>query len=451
MMIDAYIYLQPINRVNMGVIPNLSKGKYPNIILFYPVLREPEETMRTTMYSISRIDYPKERYRVVAIPNHDDLATITSLQKLQKEFNFLKLLPVPATSHPSWQPVWDAWESNDKAYWYHRGPRAGVRDLPPKKTRQLIFGFYCVAQHLRDDFLVNYIDADSAPPRDHFLAAAAGIGPGGYDVLQARNVAGNLLNTMASSLFAFDHLVWDANKYGHLTANGRHPYWVLGKGLFFKSRDLLELGGFHPWITIEDPEVGLRFWKNGKKLGLIDAPLIEEVPETFGRGITQRKRWVAGFFQSLDMPLRELGYTPTERLKAWLNFLPCLSLLLNPVGLPIGTWAIIAWSFGASCLPAWSVILAGLNITFFVAGLANVYVKAWRITKIVLPSYWKRLLYFVRVNPLFLFVFWIFWLIPLWIGWRMYWRDTGLVWERTLKLNAIEGAVMARSQAGSPF
>jgi cellulose synthase/poly-beta-1,6-N-acetylglucosamine synthase-like glycosyltransferase len=445
LLIDAYIYIQPVNRVDMGIIPNLSEGEYPIIVLFYPVLHEPEETMRTTLYSLSRIDYPKERYRVVAIPNHDDLATVLSLQRLQKEFAFLKLLPVPATSHPSWQTVWDAWDSNDKAYWYHRGPRAGVRDLPPKKTRQLIFGFYHVAKHLRDDFLVNYIDADSAPPRDHFLAAAAGIGRGTYDVLQARNVAGNLLNTMASSWFAFDHLVWDANKYGHLTANGRHPYWVLGKGLFFKSRDLLELGGFHPWITIEDPEVGLRFWKNGKRLGLIDSPLIEEVPETFGRGITQRKRWVAGFFQSLDVPLRELGYTPAERLKAWLNFLPCLSLLLNPAGLPIGIWAIIAWSLNESCLPRWSIILAAVNITIFVVGLANVYVKAWRITKIVLPRSWKRLVYFLRVNPLFLFVFWVFWLIPLWIGWRMYRRDTGLVWERTLKLNAIERAVRARS------
>ena len=445
MMVDAYIYSRPVNRVDMGVMPNLSESEYPNIVLFYPVLRESEETMRTTLYSLSQIDYPKERYRVVAIPNHDDLATISSLQRLRREFLFLRLLPVPATSHPSWQRVWDAWDNNDKAYWYHKGPRAGVRDLPPKKTRQLIFGFYYVAEHLRDDFLVNYIDADSAPPKDHFLAAAAGIGRGGYDVLQARNVAGNLLNTMASSWFAFDHLVWDANKYGHLTANGRHPYWVLGKGLFFKSRDLLELGGFHPWITIEDPEVGLRFWKNGKRLGLIDAPLIEEVPETFGRGITQRKRWVAGFFQSLDVPLRELGYTPIERFKAWLNFLPCLSLLLNPVGLPIGICAIIAWYYDASCLPRWTIILAAVNVTFFVVGLANVYVKAWRMTKVVLPSFWKRSLYFVRVNPLFLFVFWIFWLIPLWIGWRMYRRDGGLVWERTLKLNTIERVVRARA------
>jgi glycosyltransferase XagB len=445
MIIDAYIYSLPVNRVDMSVVPNLSEDDYPNIVLFYPVLREPEETMRTTFYSLNQIDYPAERYWVVAIPNHDDAATIASLQRLQREFTFLQVLPVPPTSHPSWQTVWDAWESNPKAYWYHKGPRAGVRDLPPKKTRQLIYAFYNVAQQLGDDFLVNYIDADSAPPKDHFLAAAAGIGRGDYDVLQSRNVAGNLLETMASSWFAFDHLVWDANKYGHLTANGRHPFWVLGKGLFFKARDLLQLGGFHPWITIEDPEVGLRFWKNGKKLGLIDAPLIEEVPETFGRGVTQRKRWVAGFFQSLDAPLRELGYTPIERVKAWLNFLPCLFLSLNSIGVPIGIWAIIAWSLQASPLPRWLVILAAVNILMFVISLANMYVGAWRMTKVVLPSFWKRLLYLVRVNPLFLLVFWIFWLIPLWIGWRMYRRDTGLVWERTVKLNAIESAVRARS------
>ena len=87
---------------------------------------------------------------------------------------------------------------------------------------------------------------------------------------------------------------------------------MLGKGLFFKASDLVALGGFHPWLTIEDPEVGMRFWINGKRLGIIENPLIEEVPTTFVHGITQRKRWVAGFFQSLASPLREMGMTPSS-------------------------------------------------------------------------------------------------------------------------------------------
>ena len=244
---------------------------------------------------MSRIDYPRDRFRVVAIPNDDDDLTVRSLRRLAREFPFLEVLEVPATSDPRWQVVWDAWDRCDKAYWWHGGRRAGVRDLPPKKTRQLVYAFYTIARDLRsqrDDFLVNYIDADSCPPPDHFLAAAVGIRH--YDVLQAQNIAGNLNNTMAASFHAMDHMAWDGQTYPHLSANGRQPYWVLGKGLFFKASDLVALGGFHPWLTIEDPEVGMRFWTNGKRLGIIENPLIEEVPTTFAHGITQRKRWVAG-------------------------------------------------------------------------------------------------------------------------------------------------------------
>lgn len=443
MLIDAYIFTLPVNRVDMNRLATLSKADYPKIVLFYPVLREPEGTMRTTMFSLDQIDYPKDRYSVVAIPNHDDTPTINSLRKLQGEFPFLQVLPVPPTSDAGWQTVWDQWQRNPKAYWFHNGSRAGNRDLPPKKTRQLIYAFYNVADQSDEPFLVNYIDADSAPPRDHFLAAAAGMQQ--YDVLQARNVAGNLLRNMATTMFALDHLIWDANKYGHLTANGKQPYWVLGKGLFFRSTDLIELGGFHPWITIEDPEVGMRFWKNGKRLGLIDDPLIEEVPETFHRGFTQRKRWVAGFFQSLDVPLKEMGFTRGERFKAWLNFLPCLSLSLNSIGIPLGIWALVVWAHGTSPLPTWSVALPIANITAFIFILLSIYGSAWRNARLVKPSVGQRLWYLLRINPIFLFAFWLWWLIPLWVGWRMYRKDLGLEWERTEKINAIETEVRARS------
>jgi glycosyltransferase XagB len=344
--VDFYLYSLPVNRVDMSEAGLLRSGDHPYIVLFYPVLDELETTMRTTLTSLGALDYPRDRYRVVAIPNAGDTATVASLERLQREFPFLQLMPVPPTSDASWQVVWDAWNGSDKAYWWHRGPRANNRDLPPKKTRQLLYAFYTTVGQFagREDFLIDYIDADSCPPRDHLLAAAVGIRH--YDVLQAQNIAGNLNHSMAASWHAFDHMAWDGLKYPHLSANGRQPYWVLGKGTFFRASDLVTLGGFHPWLTIEDPEVGMRFWVNGRRLGIIENPLIEEVPSTLMKGITQRKRWVAGFFQSLNSPLREMGMTRWQRFKAWLNFLPCLSLSVNVLGIPIGVWALWTWLDG---------------------------------------------------------------------------------------------------------
>lgn len=324
--------LLPVDDVDPnGELPS----ELPKVMLLYPVLREPEETMRTTMTAIAELDYPVDHYRVVGIPNHDDTETIASLERLQTEFPFLELMVVPATTDPSWDVVWLSWGANSKAYWWHVGKRAGVTALPAKKTRQLVYALYNTFD--RDNvknWLVSYMDADSAPRKDLFHLAA--VGSKDYDVLQTTNVAGNLMASMPASFYALDHLSWDASLWPHMSAHGKQPYWVLGKGLFFRATDLLDFGGFHPWLTIEDPEVGMRLWTNGRRLGVLRSPLIEEVPDTFSMGTIQRKRWVAGFFQSLHTPLVHMGMTASQRFRARLNFVPCLSLVVNVVGLPTG-------------------------------------------------------------------------------------------------------------------
>ena len=453
--VDAYFFTRPVNWVDTSEAAKRSIAHYPYIVLFYPVLREPEETMRTTFHSLARIDYPADRYSVIAIPNDNDVETVAALKRLQRDFPFVRVIEVPPTTHSSWSKVWVAWERTPKAYWWHQGRRKRNRALPPKKTRQLVYAFYQVAAALahKEDFLVNYIDADSCPPRDHFLAAA--IGMRDYDVLQAQNVAGNLNDTLAASWHAFDHMAWDGSKYPHLSAGGTHPYWVLGKGLFFRASDLIRLGGFHPWLTIEDPEVGMRFWVNGKRLGIIAGSLIEEVPSTFAHGITQRKRWVAGFFQSLGTPLRAMGMRPRDRFKAWLNFLPCLSLWLNAVGVPVGLWALWRWYDGSSPLPLWLAPLVAINVYFFALSLTMLYIRTWQRTALVLDGFWARVWYMLRVNPLFVMIWWVVWLIPLAIGFKMYLRDEGLVWERTEKSDANNelvrtGVAAAREPAARP-
>lgn len=448
--ITIYLRTLPVDMVDDSV--HIPDEDVPFIVLFYPVLREAEQTMRTTFLTLERLDYPKDRYRVVAIPNSDDLVTVRALHSLKQRFDFLQVLSVPPTTDPSWDVVWSAWNANDKAYWWHRGPRAYNRALPPKKTRQLIYAFYTMAEALKDlpDFLVNYIDADSCPPSDHFRVAASGIRQ--FDVLQAQNIAGNCLATWATSMHAFDHMAWDGYLYPHLSANGKQPFWVLGKGLFFKASDLIALGSFHPWMTIEDPEVGMRFWANGKRLGIMENPLIEEVPATFGHGITQRKRWVAGFFQSLSTtPLKEMGMNGWQRLRARLNFVPCLSLSLNAIGIPTGVAAIVQFARGQPFVPTPLAALGLFNFSVFIILIGLVYRSTWMRSRQLFRSRWHRVLYLARTNPVFLMGWWLLWCIPLWIGFMMYLRDGGLIWERTVKNDANHVLVRKKlAQSGGP-
>jgi serine/threonine protein kinase/cellulose synthase/poly-beta-1,6-N-acetylglucosamine synthase-like glycosyltransferase len=439
-----YYFTRPINWVNTAKAAKLAERDLPKIILLYPVLKELEETMRTTLLGLSKLEYPPTRYRVIAIPNSNDGITIASLHRLEKEFPFLKTLKVPPTTDPRWEPVWKAWETNPKAYWWHQGKYQNNRDLPPKKTRQLIYAFYTLLDKIGDDWLLDYIDADSVPPTDHFLAAAAGMQK--YDVLQSTNVAGNLLDTWAASFHAMDHMAWDGLIYPHMSANGEHPFWVLGKGLFFKASDIREIGSFNPWITIEDPEVGMRLWKNGKKIGIIANPLIEEVPVTFKIGIIQRSRWVCGFFQSLSTPLNRMGMSFWQAQKARLNILPCLSLTVNVVALPLGMWALYEWFNGTSPLSVYWVGLSMFNIASYILLMTRIYIATWQRTSLVLSHFWDRVRYLIRVNPIFLWVYWLIWIIPICIGFQMFLRDRGQEWIRTEKVDANHALVREKQK-----
>ena len=418
----------------------------PPILLLYPVLREAESTMRTTMLTIAaaRADYAPAEAKVVAIPNSNDLVTIEALERLTTEFDFLEILAVPPTSDAAWAPVWSNWDTNSKAYWWHVGKRQAEMDLPAKKTRQLIFALYAYAAKLPGEgWLLSYLDADSAVPTTYFRIAAAGARS--YDVVQLTNVAGNLMDTWASTFHAMDHMAWDGSMYPHMTARGKQPYYVLGKGLFYRVQDLVSFGGFHPWLTIEDPEVGMRLWANGKRLGVSDIPLIEEVPRTFHAGITQRKRWIAGFFQSLHTPLTHMGMSFGQRVRARLNFVPCLGLALNALGIPLGVWVLIEAIAGNDPVDEPLTILGIVNIVGAVCVLGRMYYGAYVRTGMVLASRRQRLTYMLRVNPLFLFCYWLLWVLPLSIGVTMFVRDRGLTWQRTEKVDANHSLVRADS------
>lgn len=449
--VQGYFYSRPVDWISSTEVA-AERTILPPIVLLYPVLHEAKDTMRTTMLSIGAAEraYRPGTTRVVAIPNHDDVATIASLEDLAEEFDFLEILPVPPTTDARWNPVWSNWDENLKAYWWHVGKRTADRALPAKKTRQMVYALYVMAQRLDGDgWLLSYLDADSAVPLDYYRVAAAGAER--FDVIQLTNVAGNLLTSWAASFHAMDHMAWDGGLYPHMTARGRHPFYVLGKGLFFKVSDLIELGGFNPWLTIEDPEVGMRLWVNGRTLGVSNSPLIEEVPSTFRGGVTQRKRWVAGFFQSLHVPLALMGMSFSQRMKARLNLVPVLSLVINSLGFPLGVWVILEALAGHDPIGAGLTVLSAIDIVAALAVLIRIFYAAWTRSKLVLESRRERFRFLGRVNPVFLIGYWFLWLLPIAIGVWMFIADRGLTWQRTEKVDANHELVRAVQMLRGPI
>ena len=191
----------------------------------------------------------------------------------------------------------------------------------------------------------------------------------------------------------------------------------------------------------------MRFWVNGKRLGIIGNPLIEEVPLNDHARHHAAQALGVRILSELGQPLKLMGMTRWQRLLARMNFLPCLSLAINAVGIPTGVWALWVWAHGASIVPHMDDLARRLQPLGIGPVAVRLYWTTWKRTALVLKRRRDRVWYMLRVNPLSLMIWWLIWLIPLWVGLRMYLRDQGLAWERTEKSDANHSLIRSQQLA----
>ncbi len=140
--------------------------------------------------------------------------------------------------------------------------------------------------------------------------------------------------------------------------------------------------------------------------------------------------------------------SPWQRFKCWLIFFPCLSLSLNIVGIPVGVWALWQYLAKTHVVPTWTVWLTLLNIALFAITLTLLYINAWKRTGLVCTRWQDRVWYMIRLNPISAIIWWILWIIPIFIGFRMYLLDEGLAWQRTEKIDANKMLIRRKFRRG---
>ena len=129
------------------------------------------------------------------------------------------------------------------------------------------------------------------------------------------------------------------------------------------------------------------------------------MPTTFASAIVQRKRWVAGFFQTLKFrggPMDRMGFSFVEKIKAWLIFFPCMTLSFNCLGLPLSVWAAVTWYNGTGNPADWCIYWAMANLGLYAFFMIELYCRTWLRTKLIMDTTWQRMRYMLRVNPLFI-------------------------------------------------
>ena len=85
-----------------------------------------------------------------------------------------------------------------------------------------------------------------------------------------------------------------------------------------------------------------------------------------------------------------MGMPFWRRQQARLNILPLVSLPVNVVGLPTGTYAAWLWWNSFSPFHFWLVFLSVLNIGLYCVVTSILYVNAWRRTGLVLARNRER-------------------------------------------------------------
>jgi cellulose synthase/poly-beta-1,6-N-acetylglucosamine synthase-like glycosyltransferase len=145
------------------------------------------------------------------------------------------------------------------------------------------------------------------------------------------------------------------------------PIPLGGTSNHFRIDVLLGLGGWDPYNVTEDADLGIRLYRHGWRVEILESTTYEEANSDFVNWIKQRSRWYKGYLQTWAIHMRqprqlwrELGPWGWAQFQVFVGGTPILTLL-NPA-----FWATtLAWFIGK---PA--VIRETFPAPVFFAGLA---------------------------------------------------------------------------------
>ncbi|KQW31832.1 glycosyl transferase [Rhizobium sp. Root274] len=199
------------------------------------------------------------------------------------------------------------------------GPHIEVVEVPALAPRTKPKALTYALAGARGEFLTIY-DAEDRPHPQQLREAyhAFRLGPPELACLQAPLVIANAGESWISAIFALEY---SALFRRLLPALGFHrmPLPLGGTSNHFRTRVLIDSGGWDPFNVTEDADLGMRLHRMGYHASTITFPTLEDAPISFKIWLGQRTRWYKGWLQTwlvlMRQPLR------TGRDMGWLSFL----------------------------------------------------------------------------------------------------------------------------------
>jgi cellulose synthase/poly-beta-1,6-N-acetylglucosamine synthase-like glycosyltransferase len=247
--------------ISADEIAALRDEDLPVYTVLVPVYKEPE-VVHQLIDGLKNIDYPQHKLDVMLLLEEDDVKTLQAARDARPPANW-RFIVVP-----------------------NRQPRT--------KPKACNYGL----TFARGEYLVIY-DAEDIPEPTQLKMAVCAFrkNPPDYVCFQAAlnyfNATENVLTRMFTLEYSywFDYLIPGLDRL-------RLPIPLGGTSNHFDVAKLRTLGGWDPFNTTEDADLGIRASAEKYRVGFINSTTFEEANADIGNWIRQRSRWVKGYMQT---------------------------------------------------------------------------------------------------------------------------------------------------------
>jgi cellulose synthase/poly-beta-1,6-N-acetylglucosamine synthase-like glycosyltransferase len=247
--------------ISANEIAALRDEDLPMYTVLVPVYKEPE-VVGQLIGGLKNIDYPQHKLDVMLLLEEDDVKTLQAAKDARPPANW-RFIVVP-----------------------NRQPRT--------KPKACNYGL----EFAHGDYLVIY-DAEDIPEPSQLKMAVCAFrkNTSDYVCFQAAlnyfNATENVLTRMFTLEYSywFDYLIPGLDRLNL-------PIPLGGTSNHFDVAKLRKLGGWDPFNTTEDADLGIRASAEKYRVGFINSTTFEEANANLGNWIRQRSRWVKGYMQT---------------------------------------------------------------------------------------------------------------------------------------------------------
>lgn len=371
------------------IILDLDIKDYPVYTVLIPLFREPEIIVKNLISSIKNIDYPQNKLDIILLFEEHDDETL----EIAKSYN------MPA----SWR--------------FFVVPNG----TPITKPKACNYGLY----FSRGEYLVIY-DAEDRPEPDQLKKALAAFrnSPDDYSCFQAYLNYYNSDENFLTKMFTLEYTYWFDYLLNGLQAL-KLPIPLGGTSNHFKTKDLKNISGWDPFNVTEDADLGVRFFAEGKRVGVINSTTYEEANCKFNNWIRQRSRWIKGYIQTAFVYNRHpIKMVKKLGLKNWLSFQMLITgtpvtFLINPI-----LWITsIIWLTGNDISLTLPIVNLIGTITFIAGNLILILLNFMAVFS---RKYYKLIPY-TLLNPLY-------WVLHSIAAYKALWQFIfkPFYWEKTI-------------------